>query len=219
LEVSKVFLITMLGLVSCNSVDKKPVADIKPQITKDTVILKADSSRRNSYDANHLKQGVWDIIMNKKIKGYQTFKNDTLHGPSRQWINYPEQIITKEFYKGVEHGLRKEFEGKRLDMVVKYRMGKQLWAAYPSVDAQFPKPVKGGGAGLDSIYIECPYENDTIWYRGLYLKHKPVGIHKMYFPNGKPRFEYNYSTLKIKTFDSTGKLISDKKDDGLWINQ
>jgi hypothetical protein len=211
-------LISTLWLAACNSVDNKSVADIKPQIVKDSTFKKADSAQKNFYDANHLKQGIWDFVENKKIKGYQTFKNDTLHGPSRHWINYPEQIIAQEYYKGIEHGLRKYFDEKSLTMVVKFDMGKQLWSAFPSVDARFPKPVKGGHAALDSVYIECPYANDTIWYRGLYLKHKPVGIHKMYFPNGRPRFEYNYSNSKIKTFDSTGKLISDKKDDGTWFH-
>lgn len=211
-------LILTLWLVACNSADNKPIADIKPQVVKDSTFKKADSAQRNFYDANHLKQGVWDFIENKKIKGYQTFKNDTLHGPSRHWNNYPEQIITQEFYKGIEHGLRKYFDEKSLTMVVKFSMGKQLWTAFPSVDARFPKPVKGGHVALDSVYIECPYANDTIWYRGLYLNHKPVGIHKMYFPNGRPRFEYNYSTLKIRTFDSSGKLVSDKKDDGTWFH-
>lgn len=196
----------------------KPVAETSSQIASDLMPGKIDNTKKNSYDADHLKQGEWDIVINKKIKGYQTFKNDTLHGPSRQWINYPDQIMTQEFHKGIEHGLRKYFEGKSLTMVVKFDMGKQLWTAFPSVDAQFPKPVKGGSVSLDSAYIECPYSNDTIWYRGLYLKHKPVGIHKMYYPNGKPRFEYNYSTSKIKTFDSTGGLISDKKDDGTWLH-
>jgi antitoxin component YwqK of YwqJK toxin-antitoxin module len=218
-------LISTLWLVACNSVDNKPGSDIKPQIVKDSVLKKVDSAQRNFYDANHLKQGVWDLVVNNKIKGYQTFKNDTLHGPSRQWINYPEQIMTQEFYKGVEHGFRKYYEGKSLNMVVKYDMGKDLWAAFPSVDAQFPKPIKGMTVNRDSVYIECKYANDTIWYKGLFLKNKViskkeigVGIHKMYFPNGRPRFEYNYSTLKIKTFDSTGKLISDKKDDGTWFH-
>lgn len=42
---------------------------------------------------------------------------------------------------------------------------------------------------------------------GLFLKKQPVGLHRMYYPNGNIKFEYDYSTGIIGEFDETGKLI------------
>lgn len=181
----------------------------RKQMVRAGRLVFSDTLRKNILDHNNLKQGSWDFVENGVVKGFQTFRNDTLHGPSRYWINYPGQIMEHEFYRGKEHGLRKHIDERGLFMVVKLEMGKVIWTAFPLADSNYPKPVKGMTVSEDSVYVECPYANDTIWYRGLFLNSKPAGVHKMYYPNGKPRFEYDYTASKIKTFDSTGVLISD----------
>ena len=205
----KLFLfILSVILFSCNA----PENNIPTIIVKDTFFeKKIEYNSRNVYDVNHLKQGVWDIKKNGKIKGFQTYKNDTLHGEYSEWFHYPGQYQTGYYYKGNKDRLLKIFDDSFLTAIVKFDKGKQIWMGF-TIDSLYPKPIKGFGMVYDSVYVECPFANDTIWYKGLFLHKKPVGIHKVYFRNGKPRFEYNYSTLQIKTFDTLGKFKSEKKD-------
>jgi antitoxin component YwqK of YwqJK toxin-antitoxin module len=207
------FILT-LGLFSCNSTEKKQVNAASTDLSKDTIISDTTTVfKKNMYDINHYKQGQWDIKKNGKIKGYETFKNDTLDGPYREWINYPGQIVTGQYKMGLQHGLQKHFENdSQVVMISNFNMGKILWTGFLG-NAGYPKPPKGFHIHKDSILVECPYSNDTIWYRGVFINKKPVGIHKMFYPNGKPRFEYNYSNEKIKVFDKNGTFIKEVKDD------
>jgi hypothetical protein len=98
---------------------------------------------------------------------------------------------------------------------VEWENNRAVWHGYPAADNEYHTPIKGFiiETDRDSVLVKCPYANDTIWYVGLYVHKKPVGIHRMYYENGKPKFEHDYLTSKIKVYDITGKLIKEKMDD------
>ena len=175
---------------------------------------KTPSTVKNKKDKQGRKQGVWDVKQNGYLKGYETYLNDTLHGKFNHWINYEGQIIKGQYTHGLEDGLWKSYENKTdLVMVVKYKQGKELWMGFPLADTAYSTPMKGFAVYSDSILIECPYDNGKIWYRGLYINKKPVGIHYMYYPNGKLRYEHDYATARIKVYDKNGKFLLEKDDD------
>ena len=209
------FFILTLGLFSCNSTENKQInIAVPPDPPEDNIISDTTKvTKKNMYDMNHHKQGTWDIKKNGKIKGFETYKNDTLDGPYREWINYPGQIITGQYKMWLQHGLQKHFENDSvLVMITKYNLGEKLWTGFLG-NAGYPRPPKDFHIHRDSLLVECPYSNDTLWYRGPFINKKPVGVHKMFYPNGNPRFEYNYKTERIKAFDKEGKFIKEVKDD------
>jgi len=216
-NMNSVHLILILFLfVSCdrnNSSNKKNIASHSIKSDRIKHQLAINSNNINQRDKNNLKQGTWQVIKNGKIKGFETYKNDTLNGIYSYWLNYPGQYHTGNYSNGKKNGFLKIYEDSSLTAIVKYNKGTQEYMGFLG-DSQYPKPIKGFGMTLDSILVNCPYDNDTIWYSGLFLHKKPVGIHKTYFPNGQLKFEYDYQTLKIKAFDKNGKLIYTKKDDG-----
>jgi hypothetical protein len=162
--------------------------------------------QRNYRDSAGWKQGVWDIYENSVLKGFETYSNDTLDGLSECWRNNPGQRIHGSYKDGSKTGCWMHFENdSNLVMVVNYQEGTHLWTGFPLADYNYPKPVKGFSIESDSILIECPHANGMIWYRGLFLKKKPVGLHKMYYPNGNIKFEHDYSTGIIREFDVNGR--------------
>lgn len=177
---------------------------------QNSAVAKTSSTVKNKKDKQGRKQGVWDFKQNGYIKGYETYLNDTLHGKFNQWINGPEQIATGQYIHGLKDGLWKWYDKTELLMVVKYELGKELWSGYPLADTAYSTPIKGFGLNSDSILIECPYSNGKIWYRGLYINKKPVGIHYIYYPNGKLRFEHDYATARVKVYDKNGKFLLEK---------
>lgn len=207
----------ILGCNSNNPVEAKPFTnndnskvDHSQSGSTDTINHSYHSEvvQRNYRDQNGLKQGIWDFKENGHLKGFETYTNDTLDGAFRHWINYPGGIYEGSYKKGLKNGICKTYENDTiLVMVHKYRQGESLWAGYPSVDNHFDAPVKGFDIESDSVLIECPYSNDTIWYKGVFIKKEPVGIHRMYYPNGRLKFVHNYNTGKVKAYNSQGKLI------------
>ena len=162
--------------------------------------------QRNYRDTNGWKQGVWDIYKNGVLKGFETYSNDTLDGLAESWINYPGQRIRGSYEHGSKTGCWMHFENdSNLVMVVSYENDNAIWTGFPLADYNYPKPVKGFSIESDSVLIECPHANNVIWYRGLFLKKKPVGLHRMYYPNGNIKFECDYSTGRTKQFDVNGR--------------
>jgi antitoxin component YwqK of YwqJK toxin-antitoxin module len=209
------FFIFIFALFSCGDTvenNENNLPSICPSVN--VLVDKNTEIQKNILDSNNQKQGVWDIVKNNKIQGFQTYKNDTLNGPYRKSpTNYPGQIEIGNFLSGLENGPIKYYEkDTQLSSVINFRLGKKLWMGFLG-NSSYPKPPKGFLIFVDSIFVECPYSNDTIWYKGLFLNKKPVGIHKMFYENGHLKFEYNYSNKKIKVFDRSGKLMKEVIDD------
>ncbi|CAN5442390.1 hypothetical protein BH10BAC1_BH10BAC1_17610 [soil metagenome] len=180
-------------------------------IQKDTIPLK------NQKDKNGRKQGLWDYYDRGIVKGFQTYKNDILNGPFKYWINNEEQMTVGNYMNGKREGYIKGYylySKRELSIVTFYKNDTQLWYGFPHAE-EYYFPVKQFTINSDSVYIKCPYENDVIWYEGLVVKKKPVGIHKMYFPNGKLKFEVNWALKTVREFDSTGTFKSEKKKEGM----
>jgi len=205
--------------IACNS--NTPVENVPSNIgtvqalTDDTLTAQNNTTieaKKNCTDGNGLKQGIWDFIEKGQVKGFVTYKNNKLHGLSRHWINYPEQIVEGNYINGIKIGLWKHYyDSKNLMLVKEYKNDTILWIGFPAADKEFHTPVKGFSIYTDSIVIQCPHLNGTTWYKGLFINKKPIGIHYMYYPNGKIRFEHNYSTNTIKIYDLTGKLTEEKQ--------
>jgi hypothetical protein len=216
--------ITILILFGCNSNTLKQnkinsnIFTVKDTLSlsalSDTIpITKSNILQKNQRDKQGRKQGLWEIKQ-KYVKGFETYTNDTLNGAFKRLENY--YIFEGQYKKGLKEGLWKwkEYEiDTTLIMVVLYKDGKDIWMGFPLADSDFHSPVKGFNVYVDSIFIRCPYFNNTIWYEGLFMNRKPVGIHKMYYSNGKIKFEHNYATARIKVYDKNGRFVEEKDDD------
>ena len=100
------------------------------------------------------------------------------------------------------------------DLVVLYfEDDSMLWQAHPMSDTGQLIPVKGIRTFTDSVLVNVPFYKGQTWYRGLYIKDKPKGIHTIYYPNGKLQGWVNYDLLQAESFDSLGNCVS---RDSVW---
>ncbi|CAN5308209.1 hypothetical protein BH09BAC5_BH09BAC5_15360 [soil metagenome] len=162
----------------------------------------------NSKDAKGRRQGKWDHYWNGNITGFDTYKDNKLDGPYSYWTASPGQMNEGQYKKGLRVGLQRYYyKNGEYKGVIAFDNDSILWYGFPTADMYYDEPIKGFGIYSDSIFVECPYRNGTIWYKGLFVNKKPTGIHKMYYPNGNIRFLRDYNTQIVSVFDSTGKFI------------
>jgi hypothetical protein len=185
-----------------------------PVLGLDTISVQQGQAPKNQKDKEGRKQGVWDYYERGVLAGYETYEHGVLDGPRKAWVNSPAQMLIGQYVKGLKAGLWKHVDNDtNLVMVISYKSGEEIWWGFPYADHNYHSPIKGFNIKSDSVLVQCPYENDTTWYEGLFINKRPVGIHKMYHPNGKLKFEHNYITGKIKLYDTDGKFQREITED------
>lgn len=164
----------------------------------------------NFTDTNGLKQGVWEVRgWKNRLLSRVFYVNDIPHGP---------YILNDNYYKvgTYNHGKKQGVERWTYtldipdnDLVVLYfEDDSMLWQAHPMADAGQLIPVKGIRTFTDSVLVNVPFYNGQTWYRGLYIKDKPKGIHKIYYPNGALQGWVNYELFQAETYDSLGHVLT-----------
>ena len=207
-----------------------------PQTESEKIIIpgstaaKIDSSKiiaeeipdTNYTDKNGLKQGKWITYNKGRLCDIKTYKNDTLNGyfkenPSGGCIYEQTYFTEGNYLNGKLDGYIKTFnerskEPKFLDY---YENGERVWLMFPSADIEImsDKLIKGIiiSENFDRVYVKAPYNNGNIWYEGEFITpHLKIGVHKIYFPSGKLKFEIDYDNHTSKEFTEEGKLLEVK---------
>lgn len=212
-----------LLITACNEVNKpvEPVVErLKNEVFADSSRNnRAFVSRLNSIDSLGYRQGTW-ITKNtdNEIKETHHYLNDTLNG---YWYENHHGFTQRGYY---ENGLRQGFfwtirtgDYDRLDVslatnllvytVIFYQNDTAMWLMSPETDIGRLVPVRGPYSELDSVYTEAEYLNGTRWYEGSFSQGRRVGIHKIYFPNGKLFGTVNYETGIVMEYDSLGHFL------------
>jgi antitoxin component YwqK of YwqJK toxin-antitoxin module len=193
------FIILPLILISCENNYSEPIIpesniegeiisvnEKEPSKVKDSSIT-INEIKEELLNTNQLKQG--EIIKRNhqgKIKSIENYKNDTLNGYFFKW----EGMQRDGFYKmGKKDGFFRTYYGKKEEgnvmLVSFFRNDTLMWNACPASDEQYIYNPKGFHSPFDSIYIEVPRPDGTIWYEGLFIKNQETGKHKINNKNGE----------------------------------
>ncbi len=173
------------------------------------------NDKLNFTDENGLKQGLWEERgWRNSLKSRINYVDDVPHGP---------YIIRENYYKvgtynyGKKNGIERwtyTLDIPDNDLVVLFFSSDTLrWQAHPAADSGQLIPVKGIRVFDDSVWVEIPFYNGKIWYKGLYMHDKPKGTHQIYYPNGKLQGWVNYELLQAECYDSLGHVLS---QDSVW---
>ena len=153
----------------------------------------------NYTDSNGLKQGEWITNGYKgKVVKIETFHNDTLNG---YWFNWDGMQEDGYYVKGKKHGFFRVYYGDKSEqkvMQLKFLQNdKIMWFACPAADSRSAIPQKGFHTELDSVLIEAPHYNHSIWYRGLFINNSPVGKHYICDTNERLLATTNYTDSTV----------------------
>jgi|GEM_PF-2109862 len=167
---------------------------------------------KNYTDDKGLRQGKFDLYEDDKLLGFETYKNDKLNGPFEKYRN-ASTLVTGTYTDGKLDGYWKLRERNLLRMVVFYSMGEEIWSGFPLTDRNRYKATKGFGICTeDTVMVECPHTNNKLWYSGLFINKKAVGIHKIYYPTGTIQFVCDYTRHNVQSFYENGKLKEEWTD-------
>lgn len=164
------------------------------------------SDSLNYVDEQGWKQGP-HIAKNEwgKVILEATYKNDTIVGYYRYWDG-----MQKDGYyeNGKKHGnFNWYYNNGSILLISHWEHDSIIWHA-PYIANQFQGyPVKDLTMEVDSVYVEVPHPNGKIWYRGLFVNNKEVGIHETWYDFGVQHGILDYNTRKFTEFDSTGNII------------
>ncbi len=175
-------------------------------------------SKINHIDSNGLKQGMWISRSNKnRIKHIETFLNDTLNG---YWFEESNGFQKEGYYeKGLKQGyfwcyrlnhnrFNKSAYNFNIYQEFFYKNDTISWMALPEKEMGYLVPLDDYiTSNLDSVYAKGVYRNGSVWFEGAYINKNHVGIHRVYFPNGKLHGEIDYDKNTVIEFDSLGNFV------------
>lgn len=198
-------------IVQKTSVKKVVEADTLPVDSASKDSASKASTKLNYIDSNGLKQGKWITKGYKeKVVKIETFHNDTLNG---YWFNWDGMQEDGYYVKGKKHGFFRVYYGDKSEQnVMQLRFlqnDKVIWFAHPAADSRSAIPHKGFHTELDSILIEAPHYNDSIWYRGLFINNTPVGEHYVYDKNERLLSITNYTDSTVLFTKEASKQFID----------
>lgn len=190
----------------------------KIQSTDSTIKKVPDNSIKTNYtDKNGLKQGVWKTFSGNKLVKLETFKDGKLNGVVKTWT---WENTEKHFKNGVIDSLSFNYfkpDTTLAYFVIYFENGENIWHGFPTILNNHGFPIKPITIKKDTVQISIPFKNRATFYKGTFIKTnnygeecKGIGIHKMYYPNRNIKAEYNYDLMKVKIYDQTGNLISER---------
>ena len=164
------------------------------------------SDSLNCFDSNGWKQGrhitknKWDITLEDA-----TYVNDTIVG----YFSYWDGMRKDGFYEnGKKNGNWNWYSDGTILLITHYENDSIIWHAPYIANKEAVIPHKDFSPVANKFYMKAPHPNGNLWYEGLYVNKKPVGIHKVYFENGKQKGLIDYSKLFFEEYDTDGKIIT-----------
>ena len=215
-------LIILIVMFGCNDNVKitnvnQIVDKINDSISTNSVpiVIVKQNNVKNLVDNDSLKQGVWDYMVNNKVKGFVTYLNGQLIGHFKYKTPYPDSI-EGEYKNGLINGLLFTYRNDSIADMVNFKNNDTIiWTAFPLADYVIgkPKPIKGFIIeSKDSVYVKCPFRyNKNLFYEGLFYDRKPKGTHKIYYLSGGLKFISDYSTRTFIKYGSNGQIIEKGK--------
>lgn len=167
------------------------------------IIVGCGSTDRQS---SNFAQDTTNVSKQKTSNNYNSFETPLFDSIPDFKVNYRD-----------ESGLRQGYWITGNDKIAKkvsYQVNDTgMWVISPleCFSRNEPRPVKGymlNGAcsHSDSIFVLCPFNNENkIFYSGLFIKACPAGVHRVYYPNGKIKFESENGIYK--KFNPEGQLM------------
>ena len=172
--------------------------------------LKRDSI--NHTDSYGIRQGKWITSHHHE----NNYVNGKLHGQQLEFYSNGDIRYKDNYTNGTKEGYNfSYYKGKKEPFTVSYyENDNNLWMGFVEANKQFIYPLKDFHINTDSIYVVAPYNNGNTWYEGAFLNPeqkeitgKRVGIHKVYFTNGKHKAILDFDKKRITEYDSTGKIL------------
>jgi len=175
-----------------------------------------DPNNRLSFtDEKGLKQGLWEERGWRNSLNYRINSVDDI--PHGAYIIKDNYFKVGTYNQGKKNGIERwtyTLDIPDNDLVVLFFENDTLrWQAHPAADSGQLIPVKGIRVFADSVFVEIPFYNGIIWYKGLYMHNKPEGTHQIYYPNGKLQGWVNYEIFQSEAYDSLGHVLS---QDPVW---
>lgn len=201
------YLLFAVILVGCQ--DDKPIQDITGTAKvgqhlqlKAIHQTKLPDVKLDLHQPNGL---ITEIFLGDTI-GYQYYVNGLKHGPyfslfnknfDHPTINSPADGM---YCKGKKHGYFIRYhQADHPSYVAYYHYGDYQWGDYygfyyeAGVHPRIPMKLSD-----EEITIEAPYPNGKTWYKGSFKNGQPIGVHKVYWTDGKKYGEVNYDKKKVK---------------------
>tara|TARA_B100000809_G_scaffold231090_1_gene245962 strand:- start:90 stop:1043 length:954 start_codon:yes stop_codon:yes gene_type:complete len=213
--------------------DVLKISNISESLTDSTTIylkklknyyLNLPDSLINKNDSNNQKQGTWLVYFAKQkevLSEIINYVDNKKHGLCIEYEKAGYHIETQTFLNGNKLGFKRWYRnfGKNskrdkwgLISIVYYENDTLLWSQ---------KPYHNGYEGYfksnwlytkyDTTPVKFHYENDNVWYNGLFIKNEPIGIHNTYYATGILRMSTNFDKSEIKKYDRQGRLTILKK--------
>ncbi len=167
-------------------------------------------STLNEVDTLGRKTGKWETEVDGKVWKTEFFKEGKLHGLQTQNLDNGK-VLETNFSMGKKNGVSQEYMNgaKVADYLTIYKNDKRVFSTFPKdlFAGNFKKIIYS--TELDSIDLKIKYVSGKKLYEGKILKKSnirgvPVGIHQVFHENGKVKFELNFETDTIYTYNPKG---------------
>jgi hypothetical protein len=210
-------ILLILFLFSCSSEVGK---EVEPRKQKEPARLNAEipiiqkdddnDSTLNEVDTLGRKIGKWETEVDGEVWKTEFFKDGKLHGLQTQKLNNGEILETK-FSNGNKNGISQQYrEGAKVaSYLTIYSNNNRVFSTFPNeiLNGNFKKVIYS--TELDSIDLNIRYLKGMKLYKGKVLKKSsikgvPVGIHEVFYENGKVKFQLNFEIDSLYSFDQKG---------------
>lgn len=207
----------MCFISSCspNIGDKKEEKKQKQPATLDVeapehVIPDDGDSTLNEKDTLGRKIGRWETEVDGKVWKTEFFKEGKLHGIQTQNLDNGK-VLETHFSMGRKNGVSQEYVNgsKVAEYLTIYQNDQRVFSTFPKdlYAGNFKKIMYS--TELDSIELKIKYISGNKLYEGKILKKSsirgiPVGVHKVFYENGKVKFELNFETDSIYSYNKEG---------------
>lgn len=203
--------------------NKSSISDTLIEIS-DTVLVRDNVLKENIIDGKGRKQGVWKTYYkNGLLKKKENFKNNLLHGKTLEHRFKDREMWFEENYvKGKKEGYSKFYSLKESEIpknIGFYKKDTMQWLMFPSCDIpafeKAGKLAKGIHVMVDSVYVVAPFDNGNTWYEGAFIRtplndKKRVGVHKVYYENGKINILFDYTNKTKIKFSRKGDTLENR---------
>jgi len=143
--------------------------------------------------------------------GYETYVNDTLHGPSYLISKYDHindstgKYLFGNYVRGKREGVFIHLGGYSKPSHYKmFENDTVVWFACYAANQSMAVPIKSFYVKCDSCLVEVPHPNGQLWYSGVFVDGKEVGTHKTFNEDGSPRSNVSFTDSISAIWHPTG---------------
>ena len=223
---------SFIFLIACQ--DSTDLSDVMTESQTQETILFTDKMQLEGEglpnESRFWNEGlVPKLNWKKDTIGFDTYVNDTLHGPSYLISAYDHindssgKYLFGNYNKGKREGIFMYLGGYyKPSAYRRFEADTTVWSACYAANQSMAVPIKPFYVKCDSCLVEVPHPNGQLWYSGVFVNGEEVGIHRTYNEDGSIRSNVSFRDSMSTIWHPTGmrkESFKGKKYYSGWIDQ